>query len=130
MNWLRNFMNGRYGVDRLSFALLILSMLLTLFGSFLHIPVLVYVSYIPIGLIVYRTLSKNVNRRSLENQKFSMLISPAWSWVKKKQVRLAEQKTHRFFKCRNCHAELRLPKGKGKIIVTCPKCKTEFSART
>lgn len=130
MNWLKRFMIGRYGSDQLSMALLIFSVLLSLVAGIARLPVLSWIGYIPLGICVYRMLSKNVQKRSMENYKFSMLVSPVYSWFKKGQRRAIESKTHRFIKCPKCKAELRLPKGKGKIIITCPKCKTEFGARS
>lgn len=130
MNWLKRFMVGRYGGDQLSMTLLILSVLLTLIARLVRFPLLLYIGYIPMGICVFRMLSRNTQKRSMENYKFSMLASPVYSWFKKKQRRAAESKTYKFFKCPDCKAELRLPKGKGKIIVTCPKCKNEFGAKS
>ncbi len=130
MEWLRKFMMGRYGTDRLSFALLILSIILTFLGSILHLALLTYLSYIPLILVIYRMLSRNIKKRSMENYKFSMLTSPVYGWFIKLRRRFSERGTHKFLKCPECKAELRLPKGKGTIMVTCPKCRAEFKART
>jgi len=130
MNWLRRFMTGRYGRDQLSIALLILSVLITFTAELTRFPLLVYIGYIPLGICIFRMLSKDISKRSMENYKFSMLISPVYSWFKKTQNRTKDAKTHSYFKCPNCKTKLRLPKGKGKIIITCPKCKTEFKERT
>lgn len=130
MNWFRKFMSGRYGSDQLSLALLVLSVLLTAIARFARLPLLALISYIPLGICIFRMLSKNINKRSMENYKFSMLISPVYAWFVKMRRRLTESKTHRFFKCPQCKAELRLPKRKGTVIVTCPKCRSEFKAKT
>lgn len=130
MNWLRNFMIGRYGGDHLSIALLALSILLTLIGQIFRIPILILMSYIPMGLCIFRTLSKNITKRSMENYKFAMLMSPVYSWFKRLQSRIKDSKTHKYFKCPSCKATLRLPKGKGKILITCPKCRNEFTKKT
>ena len=130
MNWLRNFMIGRYGGDHLSIALLALSILLTLTGQMLRIPILILMSYIPMGLCIFRTFSKNISKRSMENYKFAMLMSPVYSWFKRLQSRIKDSKTHKYFKCPSCKATLRLPKGKGKILITCPKCRNEFTKKT
>jgi ribosomal protein L37AE/L43A len=66
----------------------------------------------------------------MENYKFAILMSPVYSWLKKTRNRLKDAKTHRYFSCPNCKQSLRLPKGKGKIIIICPKCKTEFKGKT
>lgn len=130
MDWLRKFMMGRYGADRLSFALLILSIILTFLGSVLHLALLTYLSYVPLILVIYRMLSRNIKKRSMENYKFSMLTSPIYGWFIGVRRRLSERGTHKYLKCPECKAELRLPKGKGTILVTCPKCRAEFKART
>jgi len=130
MNWLRKFMMERYGVDQLSMALVIVSVLLALIAQLTSRPLIAFISYIPLGICIYRMLSRNIAKRSMENYKFFMLISPLYSWFKQTQSRIKTIKTHRYFKCPNCKATLRLPKGKGRIIITCPKCKTKFEKET
>jgi predicted RNA-binding Zn-ribbon protein involved in translation (DUF1610 family) len=123
-------MMGRYGGDQLSMALLILSVVLTLIGDFARIPLLALIGYIPLGIGIFRILSRNINKRRMENYKFMTLMSPVYSRFKEVQYWAKESKTHRRFKCPNCGTKLWVPKGKGKIIVTCPKCKTDFKKRT
>ncbi|KJS82228.1 MAG: Zn-finger containing protein [Peptococcaceae bacterium BICA1-8] len=130
MNWLKKFMMERYGVDQLSMALVIVSVLLALIAQFTSRPLIAFISYIPLGICIYRMLSKNIAKRSMENYKFFMLISPLYSWFKKTQSRIKTLKTHRYFRCPNCKVTLRLPKGKGEIIITCPKCKNKFEKET
>ncbi|MGB4649619.1 MAG: hypothetical protein WBH87_10055 [Acetivibrionales bacterium] len=130
MNWFRRFMTGRYGADQLSLALLVMAVVLSITVRIIGIPYLSLIVYIPLGLCIFRMLSKNIKRRSMENYKFYMLTSRVRRWFGKIQRRMAESKTHRFFKCPDCKAELRLPKGKGKIVITCPKCRHEFMRKT
>ncbi|HOA55860.1 MAG: hypothetical protein WAP56_11130 [Acetivibrionales bacterium] len=130
MNWFRRFMTGRYGADQLSLALLVMAVVLSITVRLIGIPYLSLIVYIPLGLCIFRMLSKNIKRRSMENYKFYMLTSRVRRWFGKIQRRMAESKTHRFFKCPDCKAELRLPKGKGKIVITCPKCRHEFMRKT
>ena len=130
MSWLRKFMIGRYGSDQLSTALLIFSVILTFAAGLTSLSLLAYIGYVPLGICIFRMLSRNISKRSMENYKFAMLISPVYSWFKKTQNRAKEAKTHRSFNCPNCKTKLLLPKGKGKIIITCPKCKTEFRKKT
>jgi hypothetical protein len=110
--------------------MLIISILFTLVGELSSLSILGLISYIPLGICIYRVFSKDVSKRQMENYKFSMLMSPVYSWLKKKQNHALNAKTHRYFKCPNCKSDLRVPKGKGKIIITCPKCKTEFREKT
>lgn len=130
MNWLRKLMMGRYGSDQLSIVLIIFSFILTFIAGLANLPLLASISYVPLGICLFRVLSKDIAKRRMENYKFSILISPAYAWFKKKQKRIKDSKTHRFFRCPKCNASLRLPKGKGKITITCPKCNTDFSKRT
>ena len=130
MNWLRKLMMGRYGSDQLSMVLIIFSFILTFIAGLTSLPILASISYVPLGICLFRVLSKDIAKRRMENYKFSILISPVYSWFKKKQKRVKDSKTHRFFRCPKCNANLRLPKGKGKITITCPKCNTDFSRIT
>ena len=69
MKWFQNFMRGRYGVDQLSFALLILYFVITILGTAFRIP---YIGYVALLLIVwcwFRILSRNTYKRSQENAK-------------------------------------------------------------
>jgi hypothetical protein len=130
MDWLRKFMRGRYGGDQLSMALLLSAILLSFISRLIAFPLLTLLGYIPFGIAVFRILSRNTAKRSMENYKFAILMSPVYSWLKKTRNRLKDAKTHRYFSCPNCKQSLRLPKGKGKIIIICPKCKTEFKGKT
>ncbi len=130
MNWLKKIMVGRYGGDQLSMVLIILSLILTFAGQLSKIPLISLLAYIPLGISIYRMFSKDLAKRRMENYKFAMLISPVYSWFEKTKKHLKDKKTHRYYKCPNCKSTLRLPKGKGKIIITCPKCDTKFEKRT
>lgn len=130
MNWLKKVMAGRYGGDQLCIALLILSVLLSLISEIPRLGLVLYLSFIPLALSIFRMFSKNINKRSMENYKFSILISPIYSWSNKRIRRLQDSKTHKYFSCPNCKTQLRVPKGKGKISISCPKCKTEFVKKT
>lgn len=130
MEKFRKFMYGRNGGDQLSNALLILSVILTIGGQLAKISWLPLVGYIPLGLSLFRVFSKDVSKRRMENYKFAMFLSPIYSRFKNTQKRVKESKTHKYYKCPNCKQQLRLPKGKGKIVVTCSKCGTKFNKTT
>ena len=76
------------------------------------------VSYIFMFLAIFRSLSRNVYKRYEENRKFLMF------WQKLKD------KDHRYYNCPRCHQQVRVPKGKGKISITCPKCQEKFIKTT
>jgi hypothetical protein len=130
MNGFRRFMIGRYGGDQLSIALLILSVIFTFIGTVAGLNILIFLSYIPLILSILRMFSKNIQRRQMENYKFSMLMRPVYSKITNWIYRLHDSKTHKIFKCPQCKSRLRLPKGKGKISITCPKCSMEFIRKT
>lgn len=130
MEKLKKFMAGRYGGDQLSTLLILLSLILTIIGQITKMSLLWFISYIPLGISIFRIFSKDINKRRMENYKFSIFMSPVYSKFKKIQRQVQDRKTHKFFKCPNCKTNLRLPKSKGKIRITCPKCKTKFEKRT
>lgn len=130
MEKFRKFMYGRNGGDQLSNALLILSLVLTFGGSLTKISWLSTIGYIPLGLSLFRVFSKDVSKRRMENYKFAMFLSPIYSRFKNTQKRVEDSKTHKYYRCPNCKQQLRVPKGKGKIVVTCTKCGTKFNKKT
>ncbi len=130
MNWFKKYMTGRYGGDQLSLYLLGLSLLTTILGSIAKIPILIQLSYIPMIFAFYRFFSKDIEKRRMENYKFAIFISPLYAKFKKTQTRFKATKTHKYFKCPQCKGMLRVPKSRGKILVTCPKCKARFNKKT
>lgn len=129
-NKLINYMTGRYGVDQLSFALIIFMIALNLINSFTKSVIISVVSIIFTIICYLRVISKNIDKRYRENQIFLNYYNPTKHWLKKKILRLKERKTYKYYKCKNCSKTIRVPRGKGKIIITCPVCKNEFIKRT
>ncbi len=129
-NWLRNFMIGRYGPDQLYIALFIGAVL---FGLLAVIPWLSFFTIISYALLIYaifRMLSRNIAKRRRENDIFLRYWWPLRYKIKARIERFKSRKTHKFFKCPGCKNILRVPKGKGKIQITCPKCGERFERRT
>ncbi|TCK92753.1 hypothetical protein EDC19_1908 [Natranaerovirga hydrolytica] len=129
MDWLKKIMFGRYGGDQLSVFLLILSILITIVGRLLNLPIVMVLAYMPLAITIFRMFSKDVKKRSMENYKFAIRISPIYAQYKKLEKRFKDSKHNKYFKCKNCKKNLRVPRGKGKIEVTCPSCKTRFIKR-
>ena len=132
MNWLRKFMYGRYGVDEFSTALLGVSLILMLILGLLprSLRVLSIIAYIPLIFYIYRTFSKNIFKRQREYYKYLEFKKSSISKLKKYKNRIQGLKTHKYFKCPNCGQELRVPRGNGKITITCPKCKTSCKGKS
>ena len=124
--WFRWFMTGRYGTDKLNMALLIAALVLciipTVLSIFVWIPlvntILTLLSYVLTGIAIFRCLSRNTYRRYEENRRFLRF----WERLKDRQ--------HRYFDCPKCRQPVRVPRGKGKIAITCPKCKEKFIRKT
>jgi len=129
-NFLRNFMQGRYGPDHLGVALIILSFLISVLYSILgHLPLL-FVSYFIFSLVLFRMLSRNLVKRRRENDIFIRYWWPIRTKVKRFIGKIKQRKTHKIFKCPDCKNVLRVPRGKGKMIVTCPKCTKKMTKKT
>jgi uncharacterized C2H2 Zn-finger protein len=130
MDFIRRFMIGRYGPDHLGVTMIIISLALSLTHTFTRLSVLLYISYIIAGLALFRILSRNITRRRAENDKFIRYWWPVKTKIAQCITNIKQRKTHKFFRCPSCRNTLRVPKGKGKIQVTCPKCGERFNAKT
>jgi len=130
MNWLSRFMYGRHGTDHLSVALLVLSVIMAYIGGAANLTVLLVLSYVPLGYSFFRVLSRNTVKRRMENYRFVTLFGTLFSWLRYLIGRIKDLPTHRIFKCPNCKAKLRVPRGKGKICITCTRCRTELIRKT
>ncbi|MEN1761098.1 MULTISPECIES: hypothetical protein [Anoxynatronum] len=125
MNWLQRWMVGRAGGDHFSLFLLVSAAVINLIGRWAGLSLLVMVGYTALLVGIYRTFSKNVYQRRLENQKFLKAVGPIIDKVGFLNRRRQDAKTHHYFQCVNCKKTLRVPKGKGKVRVTCPACKNQ-----
>ncbi len=119
--WLQRFMMGRYGTDKLNTTILvtgvIISLLSVVLGGMVGL-VLTLIAYGLMFLAIFRCFSRNTYRRYRENRRFLMLLD-----------RVKDRK-HKHFDCPKCHQPIRVPRGKGKIAITCPKCREKFIRKT
>ena len=130
-NFLRKFMVGRYGPDHLNVAMIIISLVLSLLNSVIFkFALLTYISYAILTLAIIRMLSRNITRRRAENDRFIRYWWPIKTRISRAFANIRYGKTHRFLKCPSCGNTLRVPKGKGKIQITCPKCGERFMKKT
>ena len=121
-NFIRRFMMGRYGTDKLNMAILGAGVVLCLLVMLIRVPVLVLVmtllSYVLMFWAIFRMFSRNTYKRYQENRRFLRFVE-----------RLRDRE-HRYFDCPRCRQPVRVPRGKGKISITCPKCKEKFIKKT
>ena len=115
---LGRFMQGRYGTDKLNMLILSLGLVACIIAMFVKRPalnlILTVMSYGLLFWAIFRSLSRNTYKRYRENRRYLSLVQ-----------RLKDRE-HRYFSCPRCHQSVRVPKGKGKISITCPKCREKF----
>ena len=118
----RHFMQGRYGTDRLNMAILCVGLAASLLSAFIQVPSVCLffwaLSYGQMFWAIFRCLSRNTYKRYQENRKFLQIFD-----------RLKDRQ-HRYFSCPKCRQTVRVPRGKGKISISCPRCKEKFVRKT
>ena len=132
-NWLRNlgakfsafmrrFMMGRYGTDKLNTAILCAGVVCSILAALIGLPivklVLFILSYAFLILVIFRSLSRNTYKRDQENRKYLLFLQRF------------KDREHRYYDCPRCRQQVRVPRGKGKISITCPKCREKFIKKT
>ncbi len=160
MDRFRQWMVGRYGTDQLNMALLVLYIISSIVLSFTGWLPILFIGYLLFVLIFFRMFSRNIPKRYAENQKFLKIWNPIRNLFPKSKGRTNRgyygqnpysnpygnsygntqtarrkskpkaDKNHKIFQCGKCGQMIRVPKGKGKIAITCPNCKQEFIKRT
>ena len=129
---LARFMAGRNGNDQLNIFLLIVDVVLIVLSTVWKSASAVLYPFV-LALLVYiyfRMFSRNIQARYAENEKFMKWWRPVSNKIRGAQGRFADRKTHCYFKCPECGRRLRVPKGKGKIMITCPNCHAKFDRKT
>ncbi|MBQ4565562.1 MAG: hypothetical protein IJA48_04365 [Oscillospiraceae bacterium] len=127
----RRMMYGRYGSDELNLLLLILAVLISLCNAVLSSIFTqseVFVRWISpslsllmlglLGVNLYRCFSRNIYKRQKENRRLRNFLT-----------RLKDR-SHRYYRCPGCRQRVRVPKGRGKINIRCPKCGNKFVKKT
>ena len=124
------FMVGRNGVDDLArfeswFVLVVLILSIFTRSGLLDLIAIAFIVH-----MYFRVFSRNVSKRYEENQKF---LNFRYDWTVKwnrKKKHFEQRKMYKFYKCPMCRQEVRVPRGHGKICITCPKCSEEFIRRS
>ena len=128
-NALQRFMYGRYGNDQLNMVLVLLSLALYLVFAVTSWTFLYAVSFMLMAVALFRCLSRNYDRRRAENGKILSLVQPVTRWYRLRRT-IRRDKDHCYFKCPNCGQQLRVPRGKGRITVTCRGCGASFQEKS
>lgn len=121
-NGIRKFMTGRYGNDKLNTIILILAAVVCLVAMFVPSVVLkLILTMASYGLMIwaiFRCMSRNIYKRYQENRRYLMFLDRI------------KDREHRYYVCPRCRQPVRVPRGKGKIAITCPKCREKFVKKT
>ena len=124
------FMQGRYGNDEMSKFLLGISMALIILKLLTKSVIFDLLFWVCLIYSYFRMFSKNYSARYAENQKF-LAMKNKWMYKWENHKRMREQKKiYHIYNCPYCKQKIRIPKGKGSIIITCPKCKEKFIKKT
>lgn len=121
------FLAGRNGLDALSSTLSWIAIAAMLISFFIPLTwlrtIIYYVSIVVFVYAYYRAFSRNIAKRQAENAAFT-------GFFKRKKLQFQQRKTHKFYRCPKCKATLRVPKGRGKIQITCNRCGEQFVKKT
>lgn len=120
---LLKFLEGRYGVDILGRDLLILSIVIMVINIFVKSQLLGLVPSLISFYVIFRTLSKNFPKRYNENRVYAL-------FKQRIKTNTLDRKKFKYFTCKNCKQKIRVPKGRGKITITCPRCNNKFDKKT
>ena len=128
---LNRFMQGRYGTDQLGkFTMTIALVFIVLTIVMPHGSGLRRIfDFLGLAAVVYsyfRMMSRNISARYAENQRYLSRTEDVRRWIGKEQYRMQQRKVYHFYRCPNCQQKIRIPRGKGKIEIDCPKCHTKF----
>ncbi|MDD3026795.1 MAG: hypothetical protein PHI41_01870 [Erysipelotrichaceae bacterium] len=126
---LMRFLYGRYGNDLFNSFLIGLALTLAIMNLFVNSSWLFYPSY---GLMLYslfRSFSRKYQNRRQELNWFLKISLPIREWLRMVGLQL-KNRDFRYYRCKQCRQLTRVPKGRGKIAITCPRCGNKFSKRT
>lgn len=123
-------MYGRYGMDSLGKFTIAAGVAAIVLSTFVRWRILPLVSWVCIIAAYYRMFSKNVRKRSAENQWYLNKTYKLRTFFYKQKNLLAQRKTHHIYRCPSCRQKIRVPRNKGKIEIRCPKCGATFIKRS
>lgn len=130
---LAQFMYGRRGMDEFSRFMLIAVIVLIVLSSMTKGVFRSIIGLVELAGLVYcyyRILSRDIYKRQKENAWYLQKKADVRRWLASLKDRWQQRRDYRFFRCPSCHALLRVPKNKGKLVLTCRKCGNRFERKT
>ena len=128
-NWknkMMQFMQGRYGADQMGQMLSAVSMVFLIISLFSRNQAWFLLALIGIVYNYFRMFSKNISKRYAENQKYLTMTAGIRRKLASWKSQLAQRKVYHIYRCPGCKQKIRVPRGRGKIEIRCPKCNTRF----
>jgi len=120
------FMQGRYGADQMGQMLSAVSMVFLIISLFSRNQAWFLLAVIGIVYNYFRMFSKNISKRYAENQKYLKMTAGIRRKLASWKAQLAQRKIYHIYRCPGCKQKIRVPRGRGKIEIRCPKCNTRF----
>lgn len=120
------FMQGRYGADQMGQMLSAVSMVFLIISLFSRNQAWFLLAVIGIVYNYFRMFSKNISKRYAENQKYLKMTAEIRRKLASWKSQLAQRKIYHIYRCPGCKQKIRVPRGRGKIEIRCPKCNTRF----
>ena len=125
-----SFMYGRYGSDALTKFLTVVALVLMVLSCFPKLGVLYLLALAVMIWSIFRIFSRKFDKRRRELDLYLRIQKPIVNFFKLSRNKWRDRKTHVYFKCKKCKAVLRVPKGKGSIVVICTRCKDRIEKET
>ncbi len=128
-NFLYRFFQGRYGAygtDRLTKCSLVVAVILLVLSFTTPLGILYYVAVVMLFYSYFRLFSKNIPARYRENEIFVKFTDKFLDFFRNFKDSWTQNKAFHIYKCPNCSQKIRVPRGKGRIEIRCPKCGNTF----
>lgn len=124
---IKNYLQKVYGVDFFSKTMIVFALILSLINlKFKNRVIEIITMLLIVYFGIFRVFSVNKYQRMIENQKFAKAVKPMTDFFEKYKIRALNSKDKKYIKCPNCKKEMKIPRNKGKIRVTCPHCGHRF----
>ena len=122
----RQFMIGRYGTDGLNQFLSIASIVLLLISLLTRFSLFTWLGLVLLVLCYYRSLSRNISKRTEENYQYYALKDRVDRKFRGLKDQWANRKLYHYYRCPKCRQKLRVPRGRGRIQISCTRWGTQF----
>ena len=123
---MQRFMAGRYGNDQLNQFIFIVAIISMVLETITRQSLFYTLTLVLLILAYVRVFSRNINKRYEENMKFLQKKDAILNKFRRQKYYAAQRRNFHIYTCPQCKQKIRIPKGKGKISITCPKCRTSF----